>query len=391
MIKKTINWIKNFYRRYKTLATSRLSGQEQTDGKTPEYSVAQMNLYRVFSMSILLVVVQIVSFFLDLFLSDSIVLLSYYFIIEGFLLALAVYCIGFLCRILSKNDMSLFKMRVFYITFWLTVEIFYIAIYLLKGYASGELTSPLAIYIILAAIPLFNRKERSVFLTLPGAVWAGAYLMGITTLYIAVYNAIIMTAFSYAGSFILYHSVKNHIQIQKQLQEAYKEMERMSLTDSLTRLLNRRGLEQFVQQLWNCTETTACVVVIDIDFFKDFNDRYGHFSGDECLLKITSVIYETFSPYAAGVSRMGGEEFTAVFQNISAEKVRELTKAMMQSIEKLCVRAGNTSVSPFVTVSAGLTLPKPVQTESFDIMFTKADNALYKAKQEGRNRMVVSE
>ncbi len=169
----------------------------------------------------------------------------------------------------------------------------------------------------------------------------------------------------------------DHLETEK---EKYR---RLSTLDALTNVLNRHGIERFVEQL-QVTRTPASVIVIDIDHFKHVNDQRGHYGGDR-VLRLMGEILSTHSRNTDGLGRWGGEEFVLVLPGASLSKAAELA-------EKLRQRIKDTNFIPEeplpITASFGVAVSKA--GEPFDDAFRKADEALYLAKSRGRDCVVAA-
>lgn len=165
--------------------------------------------------------------------------------------------------------------------------------------------------------------------------------------------------------------------------EAKMELEYLSKTDYLTGLSNKREMESFVNKAYQEAihlQHPIAVIMIDIDFFKQFNDRYGHVAGDECLAKIGNNIQQFAVNLNFLAVRYGGEEFALIMPDCDALKTEELIKKLLQ-ILVLQNPDGET-----ITFSIGAACEIPTNESNFDLLLKRADQALYHAKSEGRNR-----
>jgi len=178
--------------------------------------------------------------------------------------------------------------------------------------------------------------------------------------------------------------------MEKMLKEANLSLEEMSNTDSLTGLLNRRGIEQFLQAEWDHAiknQLFISFIIIDIDYFKRYNDFYGHLQGDSCLMKVGSVIKQTLAESDAFISRYGGEEFLIGLPGCTPEGAFLWGEALCQNVKKEKIEHHNSPEIPWVTISTGVAGCIPEESSSFTALFKQADQALYKAKQSGRNKV----
>jgi diguanylate cyclase (GGDEF)-like protein len=118
----------------------------------------------------------------------------------------------------------------------------------------------------------------------------------------------------------------------------------------------------------------------DIDYFKQFNDFYGHMAGDECLIKIGEILKDSFGRSSDLVARYGGEEFVVLLSELGREETIKVADMLRRKIEKLHIPHEKSSVSSYITVSIGVTVAIPDNSSSYEDLFNVADRALYKAK-----------
>lgn len=175
----------------------------------------------------------------------------------------------------------------------------------------------------------------------------------------------------------------------KQLQEAKIKAEQEARTDLLTGLANRRsffeGADQFIERAKRQGPDKLYLLMIDIDHFKNINDTYGHAAGDVVLKDVATTLTHTLRNIDL-VARLGGEEFAVVMENSSIETAKALTERVRESVENVQSRFEDKSIS--VTISVGLVAWNA--SHSLHVLMQKADNALYKAKEQGRNRTIFA-
>lgn len=161
--------------------------------------------------------------------------------------------------------------------------------------------------------------------------------------------------------------------------------------DPLTALANRRGLDRKAAVLWPyCarTQTNVGLIEIDIDFFKKYNDRFGHPAGDKCLKEVAHAIKNTAKRNVDITARTGGEEFIIFVQNMTEAELVEFAMKVRKNVADLKIAHAYAGVSEYVTVSMGIAYGVPGEDYAFDDMYEEADRALYKAKNSGRNCIV---
>jgi len=172
-----------------------------------------------------------------------------------------------------------------------------------------------------------------------------------------------------------------------ELQEANRKLEELSVTDALTGLSNRRHFDRLLASEWSRAARRGCpftVLMVDVDNFKRFNDRYGHLTGDECLVRIAGVL-KTFTRRSGDVAaRYGGEEFAIVYSDMPAEVAVRMAETVRQGVEGLAIPHEN---SPFgrVTLSVGVATMAASRDIAAEAVLRRADEALYEAKASGRN------
>ena len=178
----------------------------------------------------------------------------------------------------------------------------------------------------------------------------------------------------------------------KELDEKNFVLSELSITDALTRVHNRRYFEEIFEKklnLLNRHQQPFALMIIDIDFFKDYNDAFGHHLGDIALQQIAKTVVASFSRPNDYVFRLGGEEFGVIFHFNEIDKVAELVHDLIKNVEELKIESGLATVSPYVTISAGLGVIKSIKDEDLtgEHIYTKVDRLLYHSKEKGRNQL----
>ncbi|HEX7028765.1 MAG TPA: GGDEF domain-containing protein [Gammaproteobacteria bacterium] len=179
-------------------------------------------------------------------------------------------------------------------------------------------------------------------------------------------------------------------QSNARLQVLNEELTQLSATDSLTQVANRRYFdERFSSEFSRASRenTSLSVLMIDVDFFKPYNDEFGHLIGDESLQQVAMAIRDSLKRPTDLVARYGGEEFIVLLPSTGIEGAVQLAEEIRQKIESLRIAHPHSEVSQYVTVSLGVTGSFPGKSISKEQMLQKADEALYNAKALGRNRV----
>jgi diguanylate cyclase (GGDEF)-like protein len=164
--------------------------------------------------------------------------------------------------------------------------------------------------------------------------------------------------------------------------------------DSLTGLLNRGAFEAAQAQVWAAPDRRAssmAVVMLDIDHFKGYNDRYGHQAGDQCLRMVAQAVRRAASRMADIVGRYGGEELIVLLPDSDAPQAQRVAENIVASVRALGIAHANSSTAAIVTVSIGVAVVRSAMTETFESAVRRADNALYAAKDAGRDRWLLAE
>jgi diguanylate cyclase (GGDEF)-like protein len=164
--------------------------------------------------------------------------------------------------------------------------------------------------------------------------------------------------------------------------------------DGLTGLYNRRIFDDYVERLWRQSRrerTAVAIIFVDIDFFKSYNDLYGHQAGDDCLKRVAKCIARGAKRPFDFAARYGGEEFVLVLYGPPEEYARGVPEQIRRDVLDLAIPHGGSLAGRHVTVSVGLSLASPETTRSLAGAIQTADEALYQAKREGRNLVVFKD
>jgi diguanylate cyclase (GGDEF)-like protein len=183
------------------------------------------------------------------------------------------------------------------------------------------------------------------------------------------------------------------LRVKQQLEEANKVLQCLSCLDGLTGISNRRSFDESLEQEWRRSvrnQLPLSLVLIDIDFFKAYNDTYGHQMGDECLKRVANVLSNTVNRPGDLIARYGGEEFVVVLPDTDEEGAIVIGEKLRAWVEGLGIEHTKSLVSKYVTISLGIATTIPRQDSSPAVLIAAADQALYQAKQGGRNRVKSS-
>ncbi|MBW4691243.1 MAG: diguanylate cyclase [Lyngbya sp. HA4199-MV5] len=177
------------------------------------------------------------------------------------------------------------------------------------------------------------------------------------------------------------------------LKQVNRELHRIASIDELTQIPNRRTFDAFLQTEWGRSRRehiSLSLILCDIDYFKRYNDRYGHPAGDDCLQKVAQAINNSIRRPADLAARYGGEEFAAVLPNTTPQGAVYIAQRIQQAICQLKLAHADSTASDCVTLSMGIASLVPTQEQSLKEIITFADQALYTAKARGRNTFCLS-
>ena len=177
--------------------------------------------------------------------------------------------------------------------------------------------------------------------------------------------------------------------LKKELEIKNQELERLSTTDSLLGIANRRSFDEYFDKEWRRAtreEKHLSIILIDIDHFKAFNDNYGHQGGDECLRKVASRLRDCLKRGGDKIARYGGEEFVVVLPNTTDKGAISIAEELRAGVEAMNLKHEYSKVADHVTISLGVASTIPTQDVTLSKLIKMADDALYEAKELGRNR-----
>lgn len=177
--------------------------------------------------------------------------------------------------------------------------------------------------------------------------------------------------------------------LQSELITANKKLDEVAHFDVLTQIMNRRGYEDMLNRLWKDHErrkASLSVLLMDIDFFKKYNDGYGHIKGDECLREVAQTLKNELKRPIDVLARYGGEEFVVLLPDTDIEGAKAVGLRLVSAMKKANIEHKFSDAQPYVTVSIGAAENSENQTIS-SILQT-ADEALYKAKEAGRDQVI---
>jgi diguanylate cyclase (GGDEF)-like protein/PAS domain S-box-containing protein len=181
-------------------------------------------------------------------------------------------------------------------------------------------------------------------------------------------------------------------QMNMELYQLNQTLHRLANLDGLTGVANRRRFEEHLDQEWRRMfreKSPLSIILGDLDYFKRYNDAYGHLEGDDCLKVVASAITRVVNRPADLVARYGGEEFAIILPNTPTEGALQVAQLIRQEIQKLRIPHQASAVGEYVTMSLGMATKIPTQELLAKELIEAADKALYQAKEQGRNCAVA--
>ncbi len=177
---------------------------------------------------------------------------------------------------------------------------------------------------------------------------------------------------------------------QERIAAFARELEKLSTTDPLTHIANRRHLELSLEKAWRRAMRRGHelgLILMDVDHFKNYNDNYGHQQGDQCLVDVARIL-SAYAPPESCVARYGGEEFVVLLPYTTHFEALEIARNFVTRVAVTGIRHEFSPVAPHLTISAGLSVVRPSPQVRPSQLLQNADKALYQAKRDGRNQVV---
>lgn len=180
------------------------------------------------------------------------------------------------------------------------------------------------------------------------------------------------------------------LQATSQLKRLNGELQRLTVLDDLTGVANRRFFNTLLAQEWGRAVREVLplsLILIDIDFFKNYNDYYGHQKGDECLCRVAAALNSSAKRSGDYVARYGGEEFVIILPHTGVQGAAAVAEGLRRRVETLGVEHARSPIHNHVTISLGVASTVPERHGAAESLVAAADHAVYQAKQDGRNRV----
>jgi diguanylate cyclase (GGDEF)-like protein len=195
----------------------------------------------------------------------------------------------------------------------------------------------------------------------------------------------------------LQQEINERKRAEEALQKANRELQRLATLDGLTQVANRYRFDEYLDQEWRRLSRHGAplsLIMCDVDYFKRYNDTYGHQKGDDCLRAVAQAISHNVRRPADLVARYGGEEFAVILPDTTTEGAAQVAESIRLAVQQLKIEHSQSSASPYVSLSLGVycIIPDrghPTESLTSKTLIAGADKALYEAKKKGRNCLVV--
>lgn len=178
---------------------------------------------------------------------------------------------------------------------------------------------------------------------------------------------------------------------QQQLEESNKKLKALSTLDGLTGIANRRHFDETLNIEWRRSireQSSLSLIMIDIDYFKPYNDNYGHPAGDACLQQVATTLDKNILRPADTIARYGGEEFVAILPNTNIEGAIVVAEHLRTAIESLEIPHAQSKSGQYISISLGIA--ESLDLPDLETLLQHADECLYKAKESGRNCVITT-
>lgn len=376
--------IKEFLRKANVSAELKAAKTDAVHSKIDEYRMRQ-NYLKLIPASLLLIFVELCGLLYHIFNhSDSLLKTVYSFLFIAVLLTTALiwFCMN---RELARGGASQKTELASAWLFWALCAVCLMVGSYMEALDTGTFLQYLVYVLLLSLLPVFRpgfsmphflasfAVQLFIMLSTDAPLPSVVFVFGVTGLCIVT-------------SFIKYSNyMSNHL--------AVEQLARLAEHDELTKLLNRRGMQKRAEILLDYTARVSApltVAILDIDFFKSYNDTYGHEQGDRCLRLVSACLAENYHRKTDIVCRYGGEEFLIIFIGEDAARSAENLLRVQKSVAKMGLKSGCPDFAPFVTASIGAVTVQPHPDENLHLYIKSADENLYRAKNGGRNRICLN-
>jgi len=250
-------------------------------------------------------------------------------------------------------------------------------------------------FLVIALLLFINPPQFNFILTLSASTVFVIFAVIVKDYHIWIYDIVHIVIAASVSIFFSWQISKLRMGLElsaSQLEEERNKYEDQSITDELTRLRNKRDFSNTFQRYlsnYRSSDDFICIAIADIDFFKFYNDHYGHLKGDDCLRSIGGVLNGLKEDLGIYTARVGGEEFAALWFEKDVNNVDSVISRWFSSVKTQKIPHEKSKVNEFVTMSIGVYVSRCGAYQDTKVLYDLADKALYTAKQGGRNCAVV--
>lgn len=194
------------------------------------------------------------------------------------------------------------------------------------------------------------------------------------------------------GYYLFVFDITDRHRLEQSLKAANTELKHLATLDGLTHIANRRQFDHYLKQAWQSSSRSQqplSLIMLDIDYFKRYNDYYGHQLGDECLIKIAQTVAATIHRETDLVARYGGEEFAIILPNTNLSGAIVVAEQVQGAVRSLDISHAYSDVSDIISISLGISCLVATRDRLPKHIIASADRALYAAKQQGRDRYAI--
>ncbi len=194
------------------------------------------------------------------------------------------------------------------------------------------------------------------------------------------------------GVVVQFKDISEQKAYEETLEKTNKKLESLARIDGLTHIANRRVFDETLQKEWKRMQRShlpIALLMIDIDFFKLYNDNYGHAQGDECLKQVANAISNCIHRSHDLAARYGGEEFSCILPETDLNGAAIIADSVLSAVRECNILHECSNIASIVTVSIGCFCMIPGSKDKYSVLITKADQLLYKSKESGRNRVTI--
>ncbi|MDM8537917.1 diguanylate cyclase [Desulfobacterales bacterium HSG17] len=195
------------------------------------------------------------------------------------------------------------------------------------------------------------------------------------------------------GAVVQFKDISKQKAYEEALKKTNEKLKKLARIDGLTQIPNRRVFDETLQKEWQRmlrTHLPIALLMMDIDFFKLYNDNYGHAQGDECLKLVAKAISSCVHRSHDLVARYGGEEFGCLLPETDLKGAAIVAESILSAVRKCQIPHAHSKVADIITISVGCFCMIPEKRDKYGVLITEADQLLYKSKKSGRNRVTTN-